>query len=395
MLTKEEINEKFPDKPLDQIKSLTMWGCELENIDILQQLKNIEVISLSVNKIKSLKPFENLSELRELYLRKNNISSLDELNFLKNCKKLAILWLEENPICADEKYREKVIEILPNLKKLDNKKINETSNNGFEEIIHKDQNIIIQNPESDNNDTIKKLINVVDSKSDIYKSTIKEEPENEDKADTIKIDPDKNKEEDNLIQDFLPEEKDKTTNINFNRSASNQVQQGNTVLLNNILKDVDTSQTMIKNNDNKVANILQNVDVSTSIINPNPANLKETNINYLNKIEEEEANTSKRLLSIEDINKYFNNNPLPEGKVTHLDTKVNNILNSDLPDVSQIRYQTPEAKLKNTLMRNTYSQNKENPSHKLNAIINLVDELSLENLVKMRNKIKRMMNGEE
>ncbi|KAK6061131.1 leucine Rich repeat-containing domain protein, partial [Cooperia oncophora] len=44
---------------------------------------NIEVLSLSVNRVETLQPLRNCTRLVELYLRKNNIESLTELEYLK------------------------------------------------------------------------------------------------------------------------------------------------------------------------------------------------------------------------------------------------------------------------------------------------------------------------
>ena len=47
--------------------------------------KNIEVVSPSLNQISILKPFQNLHNIKELYLIKNNISDIKEIEFLKQC----------------------------------------------------------------------------------------------------------------------------------------------------------------------------------------------------------------------------------------------------------------------------------------------------------------------
>ena len=84
MLKEEEILAKFKANSLNEIKNLNLWGSDLENIDLISKMKNIEIVSLSLNKISSLKPFENLHNLRELFLRKNNIKDINEIKYLKN-----------------------------------------------------------------------------------------------------------------------------------------------------------------------------------------------------------------------------------------------------------------------------------------------------------------------
>ena len=60
MLTKELIEKKYPGKKLEKIKYLNLWGEDLENVDLISQMKSLKVISLSANKISSLKPFEKI-----------------------------------------------------------------------------------------------------------------------------------------------------------------------------------------------------------------------------------------------------------------------------------------------------------------------------------------------
>ena len=80
----------------------------------------LEICSLSLNKITSLKFFQYSINLTELYLRKNLITDLFEIKNLRNCTKLKVLWLWDNPIAQHPLYRQYIIKNLPNLMKLDN-----------------------------------------------------------------------------------------------------------------------------------------------------------------------------------------------------------------------------------------------------------------------------------
>lgn len=42
---------------LDQIDKINLWGNELEDISIMRQMKSVQVISLSLNKISTLEDF--------------------------------------------------------------------------------------------------------------------------------------------------------------------------------------------------------------------------------------------------------------------------------------------------------------------------------------------------
>ena len=75
-----------------------------------------------MNGISDLEPLNQCQNLSELYLRKNNITSLNELFYLKNLPRLRVLWLSENPCCGSDphRYRMTVLRNLPSLQKLDN-----------------------------------------------------------------------------------------------------------------------------------------------------------------------------------------------------------------------------------------------------------------------------------
>ena len=123
MLTKELIFSKNSKKlDLSEITKLNIYGEDLEDISILSSMPKLEYLSLSCNNISSLSSLSNCIYLREIYLRNNNISSFEELNHLRHLFNLRVLWLDGNPICDDNFYRKKVLNILPQVTSLDNKK---------------------------------------------------------------------------------------------------------------------------------------------------------------------------------------------------------------------------------------------------------------------------------
>lgn len=87
--------------------------------------------SFSVNSIKTLVDFQNCYGLQELYIRKNNITNLRDICYLKGLPNLKSLWLADNPCTQVEGYRLAVIKALPQLEKLDDIiiKPNETEGN--------------------------------------------------------------------------------------------------------------------------------------------------------------------------------------------------------------------------------------------------------------------------
>ena len=118
-LSRELIAQKVKSDRIESIRNLNLWGSNIEDISIIREMPSLEIVSLSVNKIRTLSPFANLQNLRELYLRRNLIANLNEIKYLTNCENLSVLWLSENPICDNPNYRAVIICILPQLQKLD------------------------------------------------------------------------------------------------------------------------------------------------------------------------------------------------------------------------------------------------------------------------------------
>jgi len=108
---------------LDSVRNLNLWGNDIDDVSILKDMGNVEVLSLSVNKIATLRDFQFCPRLTELYLRKNLIADLAEVQYLQNLPVLKVLWLWDNPCAEAPNYRPYVIRCLPNLVKLDNQPI--------------------------------------------------------------------------------------------------------------------------------------------------------------------------------------------------------------------------------------------------------------------------------
>ena len=119
-LTEELVLQRTKAKSLGEVRSLNMWGQDISDVEILLRMPNVEVLSLSVNGIRSLRSFGQCHRLRELYLRKNDVTNLADIQHLSGIKCLKILWLSDNPCAETPDYRATVIQYLPNLEKLDN-----------------------------------------------------------------------------------------------------------------------------------------------------------------------------------------------------------------------------------------------------------------------------------
>lgn len=119
ILTEEIIKKQANVPSIHEVKNLNMWGKNLTDVSIIEKMPALENIALSVNKIQTLKPFAACPKLRELFLRNNLISDFEEIGYLVNLKNLRTLWLSENPIAKEPNYRSRVIQMLPQLTKLD------------------------------------------------------------------------------------------------------------------------------------------------------------------------------------------------------------------------------------------------------------------------------------
>eukprot|EP00667_Euglena_gracilis_P019542 EG_transcript_20962 len=119
-LSENTVLQKTRVDHLKHVKNLNLWGNDLQDVSLLHEMPNVEVLSLSVNKISSLKDFAACLKLQELYLRKNEVEDLNEVRYLKKLRSLKILWLCDNPCADTPSYRLFVIWHLPQLEKLDN-----------------------------------------------------------------------------------------------------------------------------------------------------------------------------------------------------------------------------------------------------------------------------------
>jgi hypothetical protein len=119
VLQEHMVFQKTRTQSLRDVRALNMWGYELEDIAIISQMTNAETLSLPVNKISTLAPFESCKHLQQLLLRDNQISTFEELRHLEGLPCLTTLSLINNPISQHPEYRETVIRQLPRLKKLD------------------------------------------------------------------------------------------------------------------------------------------------------------------------------------------------------------------------------------------------------------------------------------
>lgn len=119
-LTESMVLQRTRQTDLESVRELNCWGSDLTDVSIVRRMPNIQILSLSVNRISTLRDFKCCLALKDLYLRKNCIEDLSELMHLQALPNLRVLWLAENPCAYLPDYRNTVLRYLPNLLKLDN-----------------------------------------------------------------------------------------------------------------------------------------------------------------------------------------------------------------------------------------------------------------------------------
>ena len=333
MLTEEDILSKYNNQPLAEIKNLNFWGKELINIDIIEHMPNLEVVSLSANQITSLKPFAACSHLKELYLRKNNIADFDEVNHLTQCKELKILWLDQNPICECENYRQRIILTLPSLVRLDNSPVNKG-----------------EPPQTESN-----------------------------RPSTPKV---KGNTPHTSIDKEIPNRNKLRTSQSGKRPQHGQP--SDQTIVNNILKNYDSSMTLIP----------------SPVTAPTGETVAKVENGALNSIAKDDQYI-KNLNNIDDIKDYFacpynsNSNEYPI-KIKGGNGNYSNKGIENFNNYKPISGKGPTGIISNNFGVND-SLNGISPknAHVVNAVLSLIEGMSLEELVRIRNHISRQLHGEK
>ena len=324
MLTKELIKKKHPGKKLEKMKYLNIWGEDIENIDIISEMKGLKLISLSANKISSLKPLENLIQLKELYLRQNNISDLNEINYLSNCPNLKSLWLVGNPICKNnDEFLKAIIEKLPNLAFLDNKPIAQIKKDLDNKNYVIDENIILEDKKEVEKETdlvvqgeITKNNFYANNNNNKENEKNETEKENDENKEVKKIEENSNKEKDknaDLLDDLLynaNENNDKKEDENKNelKQTKNKLLTSTVDKLQDLLLDNDKEESTNVNEDKS-----NNLNDKTNFLD-SKSDIFKTGFTYKRNEDENKENKQDQN---DNNNENNDNNDLNKGKDIH------------------------------------------------------------------------------
>ena len=243
-LTMEFILNKSNQKNSKNIRVLNLRGSKISDISILSELTALENISLSANQIKDISVFKKLKNIRELYLKDNQINDFSQFENLKNCKKLEKLAVKDNPIATVPNYIQKISEILPQLKRLDDIELkqfrlntnNNSNNNNFNSpLIKKDSNQI-----QNQNNNIKNNYNIQSPNNISIKSgseSISSDRKGEAKNDSAAPDPQTSLYPPDLSDNLNINEYNSSNNMNNGMNMINSYNAFNLKLNNNHLKD--------------------------------------------------------------------------------------------------------------------------------------------------------------
>ena len=65
-------------------------GAPDSQLSILSKMPNVEVLSLSINEVTTLRYFQSCTKLRELYLRRNQLANMNEIKHLAELSELKV-----------------------------------------------------------------------------------------------------------------------------------------------------------------------------------------------------------------------------------------------------------------------------------------------------------------
>ncbi|XP_041447919.1 cilia- and flagella-associated protein 410-like [Drosophila obscura] len=106
---------------VERVVNISFVNCGLTDVSIVQRMAKLEIASLSVNGITSLKVFAGCTMLKKLYLRSNKIEDINEVEHIRNLLHLEDFTLEGNPCVkrAGPGYRGILLRTLRTLKIID------------------------------------------------------------------------------------------------------------------------------------------------------------------------------------------------------------------------------------------------------------------------------------
>ena len=101
------------------LRILWLSRCGLEDLQGMSALPSLTELYVSFNDVCDITPVADLENLEVLDLESNRVEDLNGVEYLGFCRSLVQLTLEGNPVCAQEGYRRRVVNQIPQLVSLD------------------------------------------------------------------------------------------------------------------------------------------------------------------------------------------------------------------------------------------------------------------------------------
>ena len=107
------------------VKKISFNNKNLKSMPIVKNFNKIEILSLNDNEIPTLSFCQDLPNLKELYMKNNNITDIKEIDYLSLCKNLHTIYLKGNPIQLNNNqiYLKKIKKAVCSIKNIDGLKI--------------------------------------------------------------------------------------------------------------------------------------------------------------------------------------------------------------------------------------------------------------------------------
>ena len=107
------------------VRVLHIARCELKEVQGIQAFEQLEELYISYNEIPDLFDISFCEHLQILDFEANNVSSIDNLYYLRRLSKLTDLNLKHNAVTKEFSYHAKIKENVPNLQILDDEEVGE------------------------------------------------------------------------------------------------------------------------------------------------------------------------------------------------------------------------------------------------------------------------------
>lgn len=102
------------------LKELYLAENKIEKVENLGHLSSLHTLDLSFNGLTKLENLSSLSTLEELWVSSNKLESFESFEHIGELPGLKCVYLELNEVARNPSYRQKVMELVPDIEQIDN-----------------------------------------------------------------------------------------------------------------------------------------------------------------------------------------------------------------------------------------------------------------------------------